>query len=139
MPHREPVWLMPYCKKEYRKEAVDKKKELSEQEHISFEIHSMIKEFKDWLQETYPNEFLIWDCYNARDYIYDRKQQETLAGKKMQKRRNHFHAFEKEYEGRYHYKTKDISLIFMSFWHTGKSKKKRWTASMWKKKAFIFY
>ena len=39
MPHREPVWLMPYCKKEYRKEAVDKKKELSEQEHISFEIH----------------------------------------------------------------------------------------------------
>ena len=29
MPHREPVWLMPYCKKEYRKEAVDKIKELN--------------------------------------------------------------------------------------------------------------
>lgn len=121
MPHREPVWLMPYCKKEYRKEAVDKIKELSEQEHISFEIHSMIKEFKDWLQETYPNEFLIWDCYNARDYIYDRKQQETLAGKKMQKRRNHFHSFEKEYEGRYHYKTLDKEDIphiyeFLAYW-----------------------
>lgn len=125
MPHREPVWLMPYCKKEYRKEAVDKIKELSEEENISFEIHSMIKEFKDWLQETYPNEFLIWDCYNARDYIYDRMQQESLAGKKMQKRRNHFHAFEKAYEGRYLYKAlekEDIPHVyeFLTYWKNQK-------------------
>lgn len=125
MPEMDPVWLMPYCKAEYRKEAVDKIKELSAQIGIGFEIHSMVKEFKDWLQEAYPKQFLIWDCFDARDYIYDRKQQETLAGKKMQKRRNHFHAFEKLYENRYIYKKleqEDIPHVyeFLQYWKTQK-------------------
>ena len=125
MPNMDPVWLMPYCKKEYRREAVEKIKELSVELGIGFEIHSMIKEFKDWLMEAYPKQFLIWDCYDARDYIYDRKQQETLAGKKMQKRRNHLHAFEKLYENRYCYKpleTEDIPHVyeFLNEWKTQK-------------------
>lgn len=121
MPHREPIWLMPYTDEAHRKEAVEKIKERSELDGISFEIHSMTKAFKNWLQDTYPNEFLIWDCYDARDYVYDRKQQETLAGKKMQKRRNHFHAFEKQYEGRFVYRTmskEDIPNVyaFLQYW-----------------------
>lgn len=125
MPEMDPVWLMPYCKAEYRKDAVEKIKELSVELGINFEIHSMVREFKDWLQAAYPKQFLIWDCYDARDYIYDRKQQETLAGKKMQKRRNHFHAFEKLYENRYVYKKlerEDIPHVyeFLQYWKTQK-------------------
>lgn len=107
MPNREPVWLMPYCLKDYRKDAVEAIQTYSKEHGIDFEIHSMTKEFKNWLMETYPMEFLVWDCYDARDYVYDRKQQETLSGKKMQKRRNHFNAFLKQYEGRFVYRRLD--------------------------------
>lgn len=118
MPHREPIWMMPYCVKEYRKDAMEKIKQYSQTLSIAFEIHSMTAEFKNWLQDTYLDEFLIWDCYNAQDYIYDREQQETLIGKKMQKRRNHFHAFLKDYETRYVYKPleeEDIPHIYNFF------------------------
>lgn len=121
MPHRKPVWLMPFCALEHRKKAVTMLKKRCEELAVPYEIHSMTKEFKDWLMQEYPFEFLIWDCYNARDYVYDRSQQETLTGKKMQKRRNHFHAFIKQYEGRYRYKAlerEDIPHIveFLKRW-----------------------
>lgn len=121
MPNHEPIWLMPYTTIEHRLEAVEKIRELSTTQHRCFELHSMTKEFKDWLQQTYPNEFLFWDCYDARDYVYDRQQQESLAGKKMQKRRNHFHAFEKQYEGRFIYqemteKQRDDVYAFLRTW-----------------------
>lgn len=125
MPNMPPVWLMPYCEKQYRFEAIEKIKEQSQTLGIAFEIHSMVKEFKDWLLDAYPQQFLIWDCYDARDYIYERNQQMTLAGKKMQKRRNHFHAFEKQYENRYIYKSLEKADIphvyeFLSYWKTQK-------------------
>ncbi|WP_270373020.1 GNAT family N-acetyltransferase [Longicatena caecimuris] len=126
MPHHEPVWLMPYCALPYRKEALEMLAKRSEQLHIAFEVHSMTKEFKDWLIKEYPQAFLIWDCYNARDYVYDRMQQQTLSGKKMQKRRNHFHAFEKLYEGRYYYKplTREDIPHVMAFLKRWKATKK---------------
>ncbi|MEG0527057.1 MAG: GNAT family N-acetyltransferase [Longicatena sp.] len=104
MPNHPTIWMMPYCTKEYRKKAMQTIQVYSSTLGMEFEIHSMTLEFKNWLQENYPDEFLVWDCYNARDYIYERKQQETLVGKKMQKRRNHYNAFLKEYEGRFVYK-----------------------------------
>ena len=125
MPHREPVWLMPYCTRDHRFEAVHSIRTYSQKHGIAFEIHSMTKEFKNWLVDTYPMEFLIWDCYDARDYVYDRRQQETLSGKKMQKRRNHFHAFLKQYEGRFVYRQLDESTredvyAFLRYWQSFK-------------------
>lgn len=125
MPQREPVWLMPYCTRDHRLEAVDAIRTYSQKHGIAFEIHSMTKEFKNWLMDTYPMEFLVWDCYDARDYVYDRKQQETLSGKKMQKRRNHFHAFLKQYEGRFVYRELDESTredvyAFLRYWQSFK-------------------
>lgn len=125
MPHREPVWLMPYCTRDHRFEAVHAIRTYSQKHGIAFEIHSMTKEFKNWLVDTYPMEFLIWDCYDARDYVYDRRQQETLSSKKMQKRRNHFHAFLKQYEGRFVYRQLDESTredvyAFLRYWQSFK-------------------
>ncbi|MEG1475172.1 MAG: GNAT family N-acetyltransferase [Longicatena sp.] len=125
MPNRSAVWMMPYCEKIYRKQAIEKIQEVSSQENLAFELHSMTKEFKDWLQSTYPNQYLIWSCYNAQDYVYDRAQQETLVGKKMQKRRNHFNFFMKEYANRYLYKPlekTDIPFIY-DFLHTWQAEK----------------
>lgn len=129
MPNRSPIWLMPYCAPIYRKAAIDKIKQLSCESSLDFEIHSMTIEFKNWLQESYPDQFLVWDCYDARDYIYDRKQQETLVGKKMQKRRNHFNSFQKEYNNRYVYKAiedEDIPHIytFLQEWKSSKDQDK---------------
>lgn len=102
-PGRQPIWMMPYCKPAYRLEAMNKLKELSTQYQVPYGIHSMTKDFKNWLMEQYPMEFLVWDCEDARDYVYHRQQQETLAGKKMQKRRNHYNAFVSQYTGQYEY------------------------------------
>lgn len=62
MPHHEPVWLMPYCALPYRKEALEMLAKRSEQLHIAFEVHSMTKEFKDWLIKGISPSVLIWDC-----------------------------------------------------------------------------
>ena len=102
--HHSGVWLMPYCLKENRKKAILQMEKRSQELGIDFHIYSMTKEFKTWLQESFPQSFFAWNCYDAADYIYDRKQQETLIGKKMQKRRNHFTAFLKQYENRYVFK-----------------------------------
>lgn len=125
MPHRDAVWLMPYCKYEYRKAAIEQIHNYSQELNIPFEIHSMTVEFKNWLFETYPQEFLVWDCFDAQDYIYDRIQQETLSGKKMQKRRNHYNAFLKQYAGRFQYKALEADDIenvyaFLSYWQSQK-------------------
>ncbi len=125
IPGRSPIWIMPFCKKEDRKEAVEAIQKYSSEHQINFEIHSMTKEFKDWLVETFPMKFLIWDCYDARDYVYDRFQQQSLTGKKMQKRRNHYHAFLKQYGNRFEYRrlsecpTEEI-YAFLSYWQSQK-------------------
>lgn len=125
MPGHDPVWLMPFCRASYCKEAMETLKKFSKTYSIPYGIHSMTKAFKNWLMQEYPLQFLIWNCYDARDYVYDRKQQESLAGKKMQKRRNHFHAFMAQYEGRYDYKElakSDIPNIyaFLDEWSSQK-------------------
>lgn len=127
LPQHKIIWLMPYCEATYRKNAIRQMQTYAKAYNIPFEIHSMTVEFKNWLFETYPQTFLVWNCYDAQDYVYDRKQQETLVGKKMQKRRNHFHAFIKQYGERYQYKNIEISDIpnifeFLSFWQLQKER-----------------
>lgn len=127
IPRRKPVWLMPYCTIDYREEAIAKIKEISEQIQIPFEIHSMTLEFKQWLQDTYSNQFLAWECTSAQDYVYDYHQQLALTGKKMQKRRNHHNTFVKEYENRFYYKSiekEDIPHVyeFLAYWQSRKEK-----------------
>lgn len=75
---------MPLCELQYRKEALLKMKEISEQRHLPFEIHAMIKEFKEYCEkENIP--FVYQYNRDAQDYIYDIHQHKTLVGKKMQK------------------------------------------------------
>lgn len=126
LPQQKTIWLMPYCKEQYREDAISQMQVYAKAYQIPLEIHSMNAEFKNWLFTTYPQAVLVWNCYNAQDYIYDRKQQETLIGKKMQKRRNHLHAFINQYGDQYQYKSIEISDIpniydLLSLWRYQKT------------------
>ena len=121
----EKRWLMPYCTLSKRPQALQCMKQLSMDHGVAFTIYSMTKEFTSWLQQTYPQTFLIHNTYDLADYVYDRFQQQSLSGKKMQKRRNHFHAFLKLYEGRYTYKAleksdHDAIYAFLDEWKSRK-------------------
>lgn len=125
MKNEDPIWFMPYCEPQYRKQAIDKMHSYSCEHHFSFELDSMTTEFKNWLMITYQDKFIVWDYYDAQDYIYERAQQEHLSGKKMQKRRNHYNAFLKQYAGRFEYRvlhSEHTSEIyeFLAFWQSQK-------------------
>lgn len=119
------VWLMPFCLKEHRKEALLYMEKRSKELGYDFTIYSMTKEFKSWLHQTFPQTYFTFPTRDADDYVYDRFQQESLVGKKMQKRRNHFHAFVKEYENRYVFKPIEPSdhkaiIAFLKRWKENK-------------------
>ena len=103
MRKKDKHWFMPFCEKQHLKEATDTLITLSKEEHIPLSVHSITQEYKDFLEVNYPNQVYFEHHEVAEDYVYDRSQQETLSGKKMQKRRNHFNAFLKEHENRYEY------------------------------------
>lgn len=101
---KELMWMMPLCKKEDRKQAVDMMMKYSEEFGASFCMTSLIEEFKEWCVQIYGDTYIYRDLIAAQDYVYDVVQQRDLVGKKMQKRRNHYNAFLKEYEGRFTFK-----------------------------------
>lgn len=115
-------WMMPLCEKTYWKEAVTYMRSFCAKQHGSFSIVSATEEFKLWCEKEFPNEFLYEDLVDAQDYVYVSEAHRTLSGKKMQKRRNHYNAFLKEYENRFVYKDlKEIStdeiLTYLDLWN----------------------
>lgn len=118
-------WFMPYSKQAYLKEALDTLLLYSKKYCIKPMIHGVTLEAKKQLEQLYPDNIYFEYHEHAGDYIYDRFQQQSLTGKKMQKRRNHFNAFLKEYKDRYTYKkiTKDdfaAILELMQRWREDK-------------------
>ena len=116
-------WYMPFCTLEYRKEAIEAMLAYSKEHNILPRMTSVSKDWRNWLQKEYHGKILFHKEWDGKDYIYDRKQQETLVGKKMQKRRNHFNAFIKEYGDRYAYHAlsrADFSEVFecLKRWQT---------------------
>lgn len=123
--NNEKHWLMPYSKKEYLKEALNTLLAYSNEHNIPCMLHGVTKEAKRQLELLFKDEIYFEHHERAGDYVYDRFQQQSLSGKKMQKRRNHFNAFLKEYEGRYVYKPiekEDFASIYalVEKWKDGK-------------------
>ena len=86
----EYMWMMPLCKKEHRKIAIDAMIAYSEKLGVPFCMTSLIEEFKEWCIDTYGDKYIYKDLVFAQDYVYDVAQQRDLSGKKMQKRRYHY-------------------------------------------------
>ncbi len=98
------IWLMPFCNSIYLKAAFDEIISLSNLWNITCKIYGMNQEVKNFLMTHYPLQFYIEDDIDAHDYVYDRFMHQNLSGKKMQKRRNHYNAFMKDYQNEYRYR-----------------------------------
>lgn len=96
-------WMMPLCDDRYLAEAIHYMIDYSNKHHFEFVIEAAIEPFIAKIKQISEYQFIHRLELNAGDYIYDAKMHQTLSGKKMQKRRNHYNAFIKEYEKRYRY------------------------------------
>lgn len=112
--HHRFGWLMPLCDEKYLTEAFIEMNRYSCEHNIPYEIHGMNQKLKDYC-ESHGLSFVYHNDIDAQDYIYDIETQRSLSGKKMQKRRNHFNAFMKEYKDRFVYRPlrkEDQNMIF---------------------------
>lgn len=114
------AWLMPLCEECYLLDALDHMKNYSMEHNFEFIIHGITDKFKNYCERNNFPFIYTFNC-DAQDYIYDIEMHKTLVGKKMQKRRNHYNAFMKEYEGCFGYRSlvkSDLELIlsYMSEW-----------------------
>lgn len=90
-------FAMPFCKKKYVKDAIEYMIRYANKHNIPFLIDGVTSEIKDYIQTIYKKDFIYEATPNNDDYIYSKEALETLRGKKMQKRRNHYNAFIKNY------------------------------------------
>lgn len=90
-------FAMPFTTEEYYKEAIDYMLSYSRDHGFPFMIDCAIAPFVEKIKKIYGKQFLYERTRDFDDYIYDKNMLMTLSGKKMQKRRNHYNAFLKEY------------------------------------------
>lgn len=93
----EKFFAMPFCKPEYYQDALEYMLEYANKHNFTFRIDLAVEKSKALIEELYGDKFLYLHDEDFDDYIYSKVSLETLSGKKMQKRRNHFNAFLKEH------------------------------------------
>lgn len=101
---------MPLCRPEHFEKALLKAKRLFDQYGIAFELSCFVKQPKDWAVQLLPQMKAIVES-EASDYVYETDKLRTLAGKRLQKRRNNFNTFIKTYAGRFTYEVLEPSNI----------------------------
>lgn len=104
-------WAMPFTSEEYYEEAIDYMIQYSQKHHFDFIIDCAIEDFVKKIETKYKNTLLFERTPYNDDYIYNRHMLETLSGKKMQKRRNHYNSFIKNNPD-YIYRDLDIENDF---------------------------
>lgn len=94
---------MPLCREEDLQDALN-----AVQAYFNEELHSpLIINLADEYAVKYldlpPDKYIVREDTGAKDYIYSGDALRSLAGKKLQKKRNHLNTFKKKYEGRYEF------------------------------------
>lgn len=69
------------------------------QRGIPCRITGLLREDTQTLEELFPGRFRIHADRDACDYVYDIQALATLAGRKLQRKRNHFNRFCAQYSG----------------------------------------
>ncbi|WP_249030368.1 GNAT family N-acetyltransferase [Tannockella kyphosi] len=88
---------MPFCIKDKIPQAIEWMKVYAHDHHIEFRIECVTKDIRDYIQSLYKDDFSYVQHLGYSDYIYDLSTLVSLKGKKMQKRRNHYNYFLKQY------------------------------------------
>ncbi|MEG0591832.1 MAG: GNAT family N-acetyltransferase [Coprobacillus sp.] len=104
----EMFWAMPFTDEEHYQEAINYMIEYSQKNNFDFIIDCATEEFVNKIKYANMHDMLFIRTPSNDDYIYDRLMLETLSGKKMQKRRNHYNSFIKEYPD---YIYRDLDLV----------------------------
>ena len=92
----EKFFAMPFCKEEYYHEAIEYMMEYAKLNNFPFRIELAVQSSVEIIKKLYGDKFLYLHNDANDDYIYTKSSLETLSGKKMQKRRNHFNAFKRK-------------------------------------------
>lgn len=71
------------------------KEVLSADEEAVF--YYMREQDRDFLEQNFPGQFSIRECENDTEYLYDRRQQQELRGKKFSGQRNHINRIKADY------------------------------------------
>ena len=113
---------MPLCKDEYFDEALLKAHSIFNKFNVPFELSCFTKDGLERVERLFPICSVSIEA-EAADYVYEGEKMRTLAGKKLQKRRNNYNHFVSEYKDRYVYEdmTKDhIPEIkaYLNTWRT---------------------
>lgn len=117
--------ILPMCKKEDLKESFEKLTDyFNNTLNTKLKIYVADEEGIEIL-DLNPNEFKVEEVREYFDYVYDAEALKTLAGKKLHKKRNHYNAFIKEYEGRYKFSeitcdNKQDVLNYLKIWYDNK-------------------
>lgn len=118
-------FAMPFTSPEYLKEAMDYMVQYAKEHHFTFMIDFAVPSFIDNIKKIYGDRFMFERERDQDDYIYDREMLQSLSGKKMQKRRNHYKNFVKQYPQHVYRKLsidQDFNLIMdsLSRWEGNK-------------------
>lgn len=118
-------FAMPFTSPEYLQEAMDYMMHYARENHFTFMIDFAVPSFIENVKKIYGDYFMFERERDQDDYIYDREMLQSLSGKKMQKRRNHYKNFVKAYPNHEYRKLsidKDFDLIMSSLnrWETDK-------------------
>ncbi|MCR4901737.1 MAG: phosphatidylglycerol lysyltransferase domain-containing protein [Butyrivibrio sp.] len=97
---------MPYCNEEKLEEYFNKLKDYFNNVLKSPLVIKLADEEALNVLGLFDNqEFELKEEFDLKDYLYSAEDLRSLAGKKFQKKRNLVNKFNKEYEGRWEYKT----------------------------------
>ena len=100
-------FAMPFTSKDYYKDAIDYMMDYAKKHHFPFMIDCAVPSFVKEVEKLYKGQLVFERIRDFDDYVYDKHSLISLSGKKMQKRRNHYNQFVKNYP---HYEYRSLSL-----------------------------
>ncbi len=90
-------FVMPYCNEKYFPTAINFMIRYAKEHDFEFSLSFASFEFVEYIKNNYNELFVVRRTDYNDDYIYNVSDHLYLTGKKMQKRRNHYNIFIKEY------------------------------------------
>lgn len=92
----EPVYMMPVGNGDLHR-AMEALMEDAREEGVPFRMLGISEEMCHELEELFPERFVFTDDRDYADYLYLRSELASLAGKKLQAKRNHVNKFLRTY------------------------------------------